>query len=120
VFHALSITPFSGSTTLEVTASGVIEFRFGSTVWKGRRQLVQGRRVHLAVSHVFGDGSGTFVTVDGEVVQGDWFAGDGTESPVLEGRLSCVVGRGDTVFQVRVSDVARPLSYIREHVGGRG
>lgn len=114
-----SFTPFSGATTLEITASGVIEFRFGSTVWRGRRQLIPGKRVHLTVSHVFGDGSGTFVTVDGEVVRGGWVTGDGTESPALSGALTCAVGRGDAVHQVRISDIARPLSYIRNHVGGR-
>ncbi len=110
---------FSGATTLRVWQNGVIEFRFGSTVWRGFRKIDPGRRVHLAVSHVFGDGSGTFVTVDGEAVVGDWIVGDGTESPALSGALSCNVGPGDQIFQMRISDVARPLSYIRDHVGGR-
>jgi hypothetical protein len=117
--QARSITPFSGAVTLELKNTGIIEFRFGATIWRGRRYLEQGRRVHLAVSHVFGDGSGTFVTVDGEVVQGDWVTGDGTESPALAGNLSCQIGRGDKVFQFRISDIARSLAYIRDHVGGR-
>lgn len=110
---------FSGATTLRLFPGGAIEFRFGSTVWRGYRRMDVGRRAHVAVSHVFGDGSGTFVTVDGEVVVGDWVQGNGTEVPALNGVLSCNGGPGDQVFQMRISDVARPLSYIRDHVGGR-
>lgn len=119
-------TRLPGGMYLRLTADLRLVFGFETSTATVEYEQVDGvrpaygRESHLAVAHAFGSTSQTYLSVNGAIVPGRWRSGNGSEtvSPLA------TVGRvyltpGDEITGLRVSSVARPISFIRQHLRGR-
>lgn len=98
------------------------EWRFsflGGGVYRGRLEIEPGKKYYVAVSHIFGNSSSTFIAVNGRKIPGSWITGTGNEAPtVTTNFITISLGQGDTLHQLKISDTAKTLAYVKQYFGG--
>jgi len=112
------ISVYGGPISLTITDNEFWTFSFGSTTYRARLPLPTGRRNHVVVSHTFGSGAATFISLNGRQIPGSWFAGTGNETPSLSGGLTVKLGSGDLFQEFKVSRVAKTISAIKSYMAG--
>lgn len=119
-------TRLSGGMYLKLTADLRLVFGFETSTSTVEYEQVDGvrpapgRECHLAVAHAFGSTAQTYLSVNGAVVPGRWRAGNGSETIAPLATVGRVyLTSGDEIAGLRVSSVARPISFIRQHLRGR-
>jgi hypothetical protein len=115
-----------GGVELAYASDGSLRFRFDTASATVEFRQESGERLrynsvnHVAVSHTFGSAGDTLLVVNGSVVTGRWIGGSGNEVPSLSaGAPSLSLGTSDQLAVVRVSNVAKTLTQIREYLRGR-
>jgi hypothetical protein len=116
--YSRSLLLYSGPISLTVTDNELWTFAFGTAAYRARLPLALGQRQHVAVSHTFGSGAGTFIAVNGRQLPGSWVSGTGNETPSLSGALSVLLGPGDLFQEFKVSRVAKSIADISSYIGG--
>lgn len=97
------------------TASATVELR-----QTGGARLRVNELNYIAVSHTFGVGAASFLIVNGNQVPAIWVGGSGNESPtVLAAAPSIAINPGDELLGLRLSNIAKPISTIRDYLRGR-
>lgn len=107
---------------------GSIEFSFVNsstgTTSKLRQisgqKMKRGERNYIVVSHTFGSGGNSFLSVNGDQVPSSWSGGGGSETPTRNSEPPGFnIGAGDVLVGLRVSSVAKSISTVRDHLKGR-
>jgi len=90
-------------------------------VQKSGRELDAGRDNYVAVSHVYGDATSTFMTVNGSQVEAEWVVGSGdlAMSPASLNRLIFRLGQRDRLLSWHLMSTAKALSQIRDYAKGK-
>jgi hypothetical protein len=124
--HSSSGVRNDGAVELSYTAGGLLRFRFDTSSATVELRQTGGEKLrfnepnHVAVSHTFGSGGASFLSVNGTPVPTSWSGGSGSESPSLSaGAASFNLGPGDEISGLRVSGVAKTITQIRDHLRGR-
>lgn len=126
LIHSASGVRAQGAIEFGYTAEGTLQFRFDTASATVEFRQTSGERMrfnarnHIAVSHTFGAGGNTLLVVNGSPVVGRWVGGGGSETPtLLTAAPTFSVGPGDEIAGIRVSNVAKTITQIREHLRGR-
>jgi len=119
-------TRLQGTIEFSYTPDGYLRFRFETTTATVELQQTGGVRLRphemnvIAVSHTFGAGGASILVVNGTPVPAQWVGGGGDESPtLLAARPAIRVGPGDELGGLRVSNVAKTITQLREYLRGR-
>jgi hypothetical protein len=115
-----------GTVDLIYTPEGMLAFRFETATATVELQQTGGSRIrtnalnHVAVSHTFGAGGSSFLMINGDQVPARWTGGGGNETPtMLAAAPSLSVNPGDELVGLRVSNVAKSQTAIRDYLRGR-
>jgi hypothetical protein len=124
--HSSSGVRNDGAVELSYTAGGMLRFRFDTSSATVELRQTSGEKLrfnepnHVSVSHTFGSGGASFLSVNGTPVPASWFGGSGNESPSPSaGAASFNLGPGDEISGLRVSGIAKTITQIRDHLRGR-
>ena len=116
----------AGGVELAFTPEGRIVFRFDTAAATVELRQTSGSLLrfnelnYIAVSHTFGAGGSTFIAINGEPVPAQWVAGSGGEVPALDARAGTVsINPGDMLEGLRISNVAKTITQIRDYLRGR-
>lgn len=115
-----------GTVEVSYTPDRYVRFRFETATatvelrQTGGSQLRFGELNHIALVHTFGAGASSMIVVNGDQVPVAWVGGSGNESPtLLAAAPSISMNPGDQLLGLRVSNVAKSLTDIRNYLRGR-
>lgn len=107
----------NGPISLVITDGRYFSFTFGTSIYRAALNIAPGKH-YIAVSHTFGNGSATFIAVDGRVLVGRWIQGTGDETPAISGPLGVRLSNREILRQFKISSIARSVSAISDYMGG--
>lgn len=107
----------NGPVSLVMTDGRYFAFTFGTSIYRATLNIAPGKH-YIALSHTFGNGSATFIAVDGSVLVGSWVQGAGNEVPSISGPIGVRLSNGEILKQFKISSIARSASAISDYMGG--
>lgn len=126
LIHSSSGVRNQGGVEVSYASDGTLRFRFDTASATVEFRQEGGERMrfaainHIVVSHTFGSAAGIILAVNGTQVPGRWVGGSGGEVPTLSaGAPSFSLGTSDQIAGLRVSNIAKTLSQIKNYLRGR-
>lgn len=114
-----------GPIVLGYKSDGSIFFEFDGAnrlEQTGLHKLIQHEKNHVLVSHSFGDGSGTFLAINGKPVYSEWTTGNKAAIPSWVGSgidSTLALGDYDILKEFKISDVFTTQGDLLEYMKGR-